>query len=39
MKMDHLSYKVEWIKGANNNEANALSRAPSSTVGQLMRMS
>ena len=30
MKIDHLSYKVEWIKGADNKEADALSRAPSS---------
>ncbi len=30
MKIDHLSYSVEWIKGADNKEADALSRAPSS---------
>ena len=30
MKIDHLSYQVEWIKGADNKEADALSRAPSS---------
>jgi len=30
MKIDHLSYDVEWIKGADNKEADALSRAPSS---------
>ena len=30
MKIDHLSYRVEWIKGADNKEADALSRAPSS---------
>jgi hypothetical protein len=30
MKIDHLSYSVEWIKGSDNREADALSRAPSS---------
>ena len=30
MKINHLLYKVEWIKGADNKEADALSRAPSS---------
>ena len=30
MKIDHLSYSVEWIKGCDNKEADALSRAPSS---------
>ena len=30
MKIDHLTYQVEWIKGADNKEADALSRAPSS---------
>ena len=30
MKIDHLSYQVEWIKGSDNKEADALSRAPSS---------
>ena len=30
MKIDHLSYCVKWIKGADNKEADTLSRAPSS---------
>ena len=30
MKIDHLTYAVEWIKEANNKEADALSRPPSS---------
>ena len=30
MKIDHLTYAVEWIKGSENKEADALSRAPSS---------
>ena len=30
MKIDHLTYQVEWIKGAHNKEADALSRATSS---------
>ena len=30
MKINHLSYMVQWIKGADNKEADLLSRAPSS---------
>ena len=30
MKIDHLSYQVEWIKGSDNKEADAFSWAPSS---------
>jgi hypothetical protein len=28
MKVDHLTFKTNWIKGANNVEANSLSRNP-----------
>jgi len=30
MKVDHLSYEVTWVKGQDNVEADALSRAPAS---------